>query len=130
VSATQHTGPLPYRQQPCMSCPWRTDVPGTWFGEHDMAKLAAANGTRGAEADMHAPFMSCHLDQPDTAHPYRLCAGWLATVGHDHLGVRIALARGRLDGAPLRPGPHWPPTHPDLAHLLAARDAITGPDHG
>ncbi|MGK5557969.1 hypothetical protein ACSNOI_40825 [Actinomadura kijaniata] len=40
--------------------------------------------------------MACHKDQADTAHPLRLCAGWLAVVGPDHIGVRIAMLTGRL----------------------------------
>jgi hypothetical protein len=36
------------------------------------------------------------------------CAGWLAVVGHHHLGVRFAVAMGRLDAAVLVSGPDWP----------------------
>lgn len=38
--------------------------------------------------------MACHRDQPGTAHPMRLCAGWLAVVGRDHLGVRLKILAG------------------------------------
>ncbi|MGW5688825.1 DUF6283 family protein [Nonomuraea sp. NPDC003754] len=71
-----------------------------------------------------APRMACHKDQPDTAHPFRLCAGWLAVVGPEHIGVRMSLLHGRLPGGAVDPDRcHWPPLHASLPELLARRDA-------
>lgn len=39
------------------------------------------------------------------------CAGWLARFGADHLGVRLAVANGRLPATALAPGENWPPLH-------------------
>ncbi|SIH35862.1 Uncharacterised protein [Mycobacteroides abscessus subsp. abscessus] len=36
------------------------------------------------------------------------CAGWLAVSGVYHLGVRVAVASGRLDAGVLAAGPDWP----------------------
>jgi hypothetical protein len=54
------------------------------------------------------------------------CAGWLAAVGHRHLGVRLAVATGRLPGSVLTPGDDWPPlfdTYQEMAASQAAEDA-------
>lgn len=79
--------------------------------------LRRANGGPGAEAPLDAPLVGCHLDLPDTAHPFRWCAGWLATVGEYHLAIRLAVAFEALPGAaangglprPYRTGspPYW-----------------------
>lgn len=117
---------LSYRARPCQTCPWRTDVPGTMFPDTDMIKLRNADGQPGAEAWFDAPMMSCHKDQPGTSHEWRLCAGWLATIGADHLGVRLAIARGRLDrDAPLSPQPGWPDLHPSTEALINERRKLT-----
>jgi hypothetical protein len=87
-------GELEHRGKPCVKCPWQADANLTDFSDADFDKLQAANGCRGAEAPVTAPMMACHLDQPDTAHPMRLCAGYLAVVGRDHLGVRLKVMAG------------------------------------
>lgn len=46
------------------------------------------------------------------------CAGWMATVGHRHPGVRLAVAMGRLDACALRPGAGWPDLHPNYQQVL------------
>ncbi len=51
------------------------------------------------------------------------CAGWLAAVGHHHLGVRVAVITGRLDPAALEPGEDWPAlfeTYEEMAATQAA----------
>lgn len=65
---------------------------------------------------------ACHKDQPDTAHPMRLCAGWLAVVGPDHIGVRLSLIDGRLPAEAIDPDTRdWPALHASLAELMARR---------
>ncbi len=87
-----------YRERSCARCPWRTDADLTAFSEQDMDMLRRANGGPGAETPLDAPVAGCHLDQPDTAHPFRWCAGWLATVGENHLAIRLAIAFEALPG--------------------------------
>lgn len=67
---------------------------------------------------MDAPVMACHKDQPGTAHPLRLCAGWLAVVGPHHLGVRMAVLTGELPAQALQPGDDWPELHESLAAMI------------
>ncbi|GLY43012.1 hypothetical protein Amsp01_090350 [Amycolatopsis sp. NBRC 101858] len=110
-----------YRTLPCRQCPWRRDADLTFFTDTDMAKLANANGTSGDEAAPNSPAMSCHIDQPDTAHPMRLCAGWLAVVGRNHLGIRMALLAGNLPPDAVTPAAGWPTLHTSLDDLLAER---------
>lgn len=110
-----------YRHQPCHRCPWRMDCDLTDFTEQDMQMLHRADGRPGVEAPVTAPTLACHLDQPSTAHEYRWCAGWLATVGAEHLAVRLALLAGSLPPEAVEPGPLWPALYPDLDDLLTAR---------
>lgn len=76
---------LEFRTTPCTARPRRADTDLGAFSDADFAKLAAANGVQSPEAAIDAPMAPCHVDQPGTAHPMRLCAGWLAVVGRDHL---------------------------------------------
>ncbi|MEV4083150.1 DUF6283 family protein [Nonomuraea fuscirosea] len=122
-----------FRRRPCdgeRKCPWRRDADLTAFTERDMARLARCErGVRAddatAEEDMHAvqgPVMSCHKDQPGTAHPMRLCAGWLAVVGPYHVPIRMSLIAGALPAEAVYPDTRdWPALHAGLAELLASR---------
>jgi len=51
------------------------------------------------------------------------CAGWLATVGGEHLGVRLAVIQGRLPAEALSPGDNWPELFPDYASMAKAQAA-------
>ncbi|MFI8194652.1 DUF6283 family protein [Streptomyces sp. NPDC085946] len=110
-----------YRDWPCTRCPWRTDADLTAFSEQDMDMLRRADGRPGAEAPVGAPVVACHLDQPGTAHAYRWCAGWLATVGEYHLAIRLALAFDILPGHAVTPRANWPGLYASLDALLATR---------
>jgi hypothetical protein len=112
---------LEHRRYPCQQCPWRKDADLADFTDADFIKLGAANGRPGAEASLDGPMMSCHLDQPGTAHAMRLCGGWLATVGHDHLAVRFHVLTGKLPADVLAPGEDWPALYADLDEMLAHR---------
>lgn len=96
---------LPHRRFPCVECPWRRDVPPGKFSQDRYDDLAATTGTPGNEAPIGAPIFACHKTE---AGRDQACAGWLAIVGHQHLGVRIAVIQGRLPGGALEPGPDWP----------------------
>ncbi|MFI7445821.1 DUF6283 family protein [Nonomuraea indica] len=114
---------------PRTSATWHRVAPR--LVEEDMLRLQRAQHgvmrtTDTSEADVarltRAPRMACHKDQPDTAHPMRLCAGWLAVVGPDHIGVRLSLIDGRLPAEAIDPDTRdWPALHASLAELMARR---------
>ncbi|WP_282704021.1 DUF6283 family protein [Streptomyces sp. CC219B] len=110
-----------FRKWRCTRCPWRTDADLTAFSEQDMDMLRRADGGPGAEAPLDAPVVGCHLDQPDTAHAFRWCAGWLATVGEYHLAIRLAIAFEALPGDAVTPRANWPRLYASLEALLAGR---------
>lgn len=110
-----------HRKRPCTKCPWLTSTDLTEFSDEDMDMLRQANGRPGAEAPVGAPIVACHRDQPGTAHAMRWCAGFLAVVGEQHLGVRLALAFGALPPQAVRPPARWPQLYRDLDALIAAR---------
>ncbi|ANY10694.1 hypothetical protein AFB00_30270 (plasmid) [Pseudonocardia sp. HH130630-07] len=58
------------------------------------------------------------------------CAGWLAAVGADHLGARLAIAQGRLPAEALQPDPDGPALYGSWAELLAAKTPPGEPDVG
>lgn len=108
------------RKRPCAECPWRTDTPPGQFGPDAYQRLAPTSGTRGAEADLDAPLFACHKSQ----HGQEIaCAGWLAAVGHDHLGIRLAVITGRLPASALTPGEDWPELYESLQDMAAAQAA-------
>ncbi|GAA0406051.1 hypothetical protein GCM10010357_28750 [Streptomyces luteireticuli] len=88
--------------------------------------LRRNNGAPGVEAQLGAGMTSCHCDQPGTAREFRLCAGWLAVVGVDHVEVRMAVLVEALPVEVLRPGAGWPELHAGLGELLEAREQQLG----
>jgi hypothetical protein len=125
---------MEYRRRPCptgpgtVGCPWLRDTDLTCFSDRDFEKLARADGTADQEAPLSAPLMSCHQDQPDTAHPLRLCAGWLAVVGGYHFAVRTGIIAGDLPGEVTAPQQGWAALYPSLADMLTHRSDTT-PGH-
>ncbi|MEU2086623.1 DUF6283 family protein [Streptomyces albus] len=115
--------PLEHRTRPCARCPWRRDADLTAFTDADMAMLRGSDGRPGDEAPPTAPNVACHRDQPGTAHAWRLCAGWLAVVGHSHLGIRATAMAGGLPHTALAPGDGWPELYGSLSELETARNA-------
>lgn len=67
--------------------------------------LRATAGAPGREAALRAPIFACHKSEPGRD---RACAGWLAVAGINHLGIRVAVALGRLPASRLRPAEDWP----------------------
>ncbi|MFE9679203.1 DUF6283 family protein [Streptomyces sp. NPDC006259] len=110
-----------HRKRPCTKCPWLTSTDLTEFSDEDMDMLRRAHGRPGAEAPVDAPIVACHRDQPGTAHAMRWCAGFLAVVGEQRLGVRLALAFEALPPQAVNPPASWPELYPDLDALVAAR---------
>ncbi|WP_232530486.1 MULTISPECIES: DUF6283 family protein [Mycobacteriaceae] len=90
----QVRGPAP---QPCASCPYRRDVPsGIWAAE-EYAKLPAYD----ADTPFQPPHLFlCHQTSADNPRA-RVCAGWVGCHGSDLLALRLAAARGIIDGTEL-----------------------------
>jgi hypothetical protein len=96
---------VPHRRRPCAECPWRRDTePGQFHAERYDA-LACTTGAPGKEAPIGAPIFACHKSPEGREEA---CAGWLAAVGGEHLGVRYAVVTGALPGSVLNPGEGWP----------------------
>jgi len=110
---------LPHRRRPCAECPWRRDTtPGQFPASRYDALRNTSEQHPGAEPDFNAPLFACH--KSPQGHE-EACAGWLAAVGHRHLGVRLAVAQGRLSGAALEPGDGWPPLFDSYAEMAATQ---------
>lgn len=106
--------------RPCPSCPWRTGntadmIPGY---DHEKAENLAATSPSvdGTGPDFGAPIFACH--QSSDGQEFA-CAGWLATVGHRHPSVRLAVMAGRVHPSQLEPGPGWPELHTSFADVIA-----------
>lgn len=96
---------LPRVHRPCDECPWRVSAQPGRFPACRYRALQETSGSPGQEAELGAPMFACHKS-PEGQE--RACAGWLATVGMDHIGVRFAVITGQLDPVALRPGEDWP----------------------
>lgn len=96
---------LPYCVRPCANCPWRRDSAAGEFPAERYEALRATAGVPGREAELDAPIFACHKSESGRD---RACAGWLAIAGTDHLGIRLAVAVGRLPAGVLQPGEDWP----------------------
>lgn len=96
---------LPHRRYPCNECPWRRDTPPGAFPEERYEALRETAGQPGSEAPLGAPIFACHKS---TEGKDEACAGWLATVGIEHIGIRLAIAMGRLPAETLKAGQDWP----------------------
>lgn len=101
--------------RPCVNCPWRTDVaPGEFEQERYEALRASCRHAETVQAPFGAPMFACHKS-PDGGE--FACAGWLAVEGVNHLGVRLAVARGELPAEALQPGTDWPPLFPSYEEM-------------
>ncbi|KQW13723.1 hypothetical protein ASD08_30910 [Streptomyces sp. Root369] len=56
----------------------------------------------------------------------KACAGWLASVGREHVGVRVAVAQGRLPASALTPGAGWPRLFTSFTEMAARQAAPRG----
>lgn len=105
--------------KPCASCPWRRDAVASDIPNFDMTlaeRLAATcPDHRNVGPEFGAGIFACHQSKPGAEFA---CAGWLATVGHRHPGVRYEIHSGRLDPAALDPGEGWPELHDNYQQVL------------
>lgn len=111
---------VPHCKKPCAECPWKkSSDPGKFPAERYEA-LRSTSGAPGHEAPVGSPMFACHMT-PEGRE--KACAGWLATEGPNHLGVRLAVITGRLPGGALRPKEDWPElfdSFDDMAETQAA----------
>lgn len=114
--------------RPCGECPWRRDQPAGRFPPERYEELRGTSATPAGSAPLGAPMFACHK----TAEGREIaCAGWLAVEGHGHVGVRLAVATGRLDPVALTPAPGWPglyDTYDELAVANGTRLALEETD--
>jgi len=107
-------------RRPCPSCPWRLDQDAQAIPHFQLALAERLARTcpdeRGMGPDFGASWFACHQSQPEQGI---VCSGWLASVGHCHPGVRLAVARGDLDVEELAPGGDWPPLHASFQEVIA-----------
>lgn len=105
--------------RPCASCPWRLDQDAGDIPNFDMDKAEGLSrccpNERGFGPEFGAPMFSCHQSKDGAEFP---CAGWLATVGARHPGVRFAAMAGRIPVAALEPGADWPELHDNYPEVL------------
>lgn len=80
--------PIPINRAPCVSCPYRKDVPSGIWSTEEYDKIEPYDNDTWQQP--RRLFM-CH--QADGC----LCRGWLDTHGGELLGVRIACAKGEID---------------------------------
>lgn len=110
--------PIPHRSFPCAECPWRLDTTPGQFPACRYDTLRVTSGSRGNEAHLAAPLFACHKS-PEGSE--QACAGWLATVGWEHLGVRVAVLTGQIPGEALAPRVGWPELHASYDEMVAAK---------
>ncbi|MEC3995225.1 DUF6283 family protein [Actinacidiphila sp. DG2A-62] len=114
------SGAVPYRRRPCGNCPWRKDVEPGEFPASRYEELRVTSEQReGHEPGIGAPLFACHKTPEGREIA---CAGWLAAVGHRHIGVRLAVAQRRLPPEVLHPGDDWPELF-DTYDEMATRQA-------
>ncbi|MFC9872691.1 DUF6283 family protein [Nocardia salmonicida] len=85
----------PPAPRPCVSCPYRRDVPsGVWdFAEYE--KLRAYDGDMSVQAPQ---LFQCHQTDADSTRR-RMCAGWVGCHGgRQLLAIRLALIQDRISG--------------------------------
>lgn len=111
---------LPYARQPCTECPWRKDQPTGRFPPERYEALRNTAGSPGDEAPLWAPMFACHKTANGREIP---CAGWLVVAGSFHLGVRLAIATGRLPVVALERGADWPELYATYDEMATANGA-------
>jgi len=117
---------------PCPSCPWRIDATAQDIPHFDLVlaeNLATTcQDERGMELDFGVSMFACHQSKDGREIA---CAGWMATLGHRHTGVHLAVAMKRLDASALQPCAQWPglhPSHQQVPEKLRATTTAPAPN--
>ncbi|MFF0092763.1 DUF6283 family protein [Streptomyces canus] len=115
---------MPRQKKPCTRCPWvRTTSPGEFPAERYEVLRRTSVQDDGEQPSFDAPLFACHKT-PEGRE--KACAGWLASVGHEHIGVRVAVAQGRLPREALTPGEDWPPLFESYTEMAAQQAVPSG----
>jgi hypothetical protein len=78
-------------RRPCSNCPWRKDAPTEhWDPEHFREIW------RDCQDDGLHMMLCHHANEVSAPEDKPICQGWVRVMGHDAIGVRIALVRGRV----------------------------------
>lgn len=105
--------------KPCPSCPWRVDKDARHIPNFDLEKAEGlaqcCPDSRGFGPSFGSSMFACHQSAEGQEFA---CAGWLATVGHAHPNVRLAVAMGRLPETALAAGKDWPKLHRSFPEVL------------
>ncbi|MEU0489945.1 DUF6283 family protein [Nocardiopsis sp. NPDC006139] len=117
----------PRRFFPCGECPWRKDA-APRFTEEQFEQMASSCADRdtGYQPMPGEMWFACHKGQVAAPEEDTACAGWLAMEGHAHVGVRVAVASGRLPSDALAPGEGWPDLFESFAEMRR-HQALPGP---
>jgi hypothetical protein len=83
----------PVKRRPCLTCPWRKDVPPHGFPGGSICESLE----RMAAGEFPAAAMQCH-NTPDGPQA-QVCVGFAVRVGFDSVGLRLAALTGRYDPA-------------------------------
>lgn len=110
--------PLPRVHRPCDRCPWRRDVSPGEFPACNYEALRVTAETSDGQPGPFDPMFACHKT-PEGGE--RACAGWLAAVGRQHIGVRLAVAMRRLPVEALDPGKDWPELYASYEEMAAVQ---------
>jgi hypothetical protein len=105
-----------HRPRPCEECPWRRDTPSGQFPRERYEALENTVGGPGEEVGLGGPIFACHKSAEGKELP---CAGWLAVVGIEHLGVRVSISQGHLPPEVLKPADDWPDLFDSYEELVA-----------
>lgn len=100
-------------------CPW---VKSTEPGEFPASRYEALKNTspdeNGEQPQIGDPMFACHKSAETKEY---VCAGWLASVGHAHIGVRLNVAFGNWSASVLHPQPDWPELFDNYQDMAAAQ---------
>jgi hypothetical protein len=106
------------RKKPCAECPWVKETEPGQFPRMNYERLRNTTGEPGNEAPWDAPLFACHKSSEDNEMP---CAGWLASVGHYSLRVRIFTSEGAIPPEAMTPGEDWPDLHETYEEMMEAK---------
>lgn len=112
-------------RKPCPSCPWRVDQDATAIPNFSLGLAEALAETcprNGYGPDFGAPQFACHQSHEGDEI---VCAGWLATNGGAHPGVRMNVLTGRVPAEALSPGENWPELHETFEEVIEKLRATT-----
>ena len=106
--------------RPCGPCPWvranadRLCYPNlAAYAQDTIPELGFGPPTDDDPLAPLGTLFACHHDTQN-----RLCAGHVATVGHAHPLIRLALIWRLLDPAVLTPGEDWPELFDDYQQMV------------